>query len=229
MLVRDAFVYPNPLWRDRLTVKDCLVYISGPISPMYGRTTEQHLREGMDWYLELFRRGIPSFLPHFTVAAIEDRDYTPDYELCMAIDYAVMRRCTHMLMMPRYLESRGALLELEYARERLPKLLVAFDLAQLEAMLDAAPTTAPDHVVDSARYAMQTMLPKETINHPAHYGGADNPYEAIKVIEAWELGFHLGNTAKYISRAGKKGAALEDLKKAAWYLQREIERCERNS
>lgn len=63
----------------------------------------------------------------------------------------------------------------------------------------------------------------EAVNHPAHYGGADNPYEAIKVIEAWELGFCLGNTVKYISRAGKKGAALEDLKKAQWYLQREID------
>jgi hypothetical protein len=64
----------------------------------------------------------------------------------------------------------------------------------------------------------------ETIHHPAHYGGGDNPYEAIKVIEAWELGFHLGNTVKYIARAGRKGDRLEDLKKAAWYLQREIER-----
>lgn len=62
----------------------------------------------------------------------------------------------------------------------------------------------------------------EAVNHPAHYGGADNPYEAIKVIEAWELGFNLGNTVKYISRAGKKGAAIEDLRKARWYLDREI-------
>ena len=64
---------------------------------------------------------------------------------------------------------------------------------------------------------------KESIHHPAHYGGADNPYEAIKVIEAWGLGFCLGNTVKYISRAGKKNKnALEDLKKARWYLDREI-------
>lgn len=63
---------------------------------------------------------------------------------------------------------------------------------------------------------------REAVNHPAHYGGADNPYEAIKVIEAWELGFCLGNTVKYISRAGKKDAALQDLKKARWYLDREI-------
>jgi hypothetical protein len=60
------------------------------------------------------------------------------------------------------------------------------------------------------------------VDHPAHYGGADNPYEAIKVIEAWNLGFCLGNAVKYIARAGKKGAALEDLQKARWYLDREI-------
>ena len=48
------------------------------------------------------------------------------------------------------------------------------------------------------------MEGKEVVNHPPHYGGQDNPYEAIKVIEAWEVGFHLGNVLKYISRAGKK-------------------------
>jgi hypothetical protein len=67
----------------------------------------------------------------------------------------------------------------------------------------------------------------EKVDHPAHYGGADNPYEAIKVIEAWELGFNLGNTVKYISRAERKGAPLEDLQKAAWYLAREIAKREK--
>jgi hypothetical protein len=45
------------------------------------------------------------------------------------------------------------------------------------------------------------------------------------VIEAWDLDFHLGNTVKYISRAGKKNPEkeLEDLKKASWYLQRKID------
>jgi hypothetical protein len=61
------------------------------------------------------------------------------------------------------------------------------------------------------------------VHHPSHYGGADNPYEAIKVIEAWQLGFNLGNTVKYISRAGKKDDIIQDLEKAAWYLKREIE------
>lgn len=64
----------------------------------------------------------------------------------------------------------------------------------------------------------------EQVNHPEHYGGQDNPYEAIKVIEAWEMNFNLGNTIKYISRAGKKekGKTVQDLEKAKWYLEREI-------
>jgi Protein of unknwon function (DUF3310) len=66
-------------------------------------------------------------------------------------------------------------------------------------------------------------MSEEKVNHPAHYGGKDNPYECILVIEAWELGFNLGNCVKYIRRAGKKGDRLEDLKKALWYLNREIE------
>lgn len=68
----------------------------------------------------------------------------------------------------------------------------------------------------------------EMVNHPQHYGGNDNPYEAIKVIEDWDLDFHLGNTVKYISRAGKKGSdkELQDLKKALWYLERKINNIE---
>lgn len=66
---------------------------------------------------------------------------------------------------------------------------------------------------------------------PDHYGGADSLYEAIKVIEAWGLGFNLGNVAKYLARAGKKPgvAALEDLKKAQTYLAFEISRLERQA
>lgn len=70
---------------------------------------------------------------------------------------------------------------------------------------------------------------KEMVNHPDHYQfGKDNQYEAIKVIDAWELGFSLGNTVKYISRAGKKhkDKELEDLKKALWYLQHHINNLE---
>lgn len=71
----------------------------------------------------------------------------------------------------------------------------------------------------------------ESVEHPQHYGGKDNPYEAIKVIEAWGLDFNLGNTVKYISRCGKKPGQdmLQDLKKAQWYLEREIDNINKNN
>ena len=70
----------------------------------------------------------------------------------------------------------------------------------------------------------------EQVNHPQHYGGENNEYETIKVIDAWELGFSLGNTVKYISRAGKKekDKELQDLKKALFYLKHHIDNLEKN-
>lgn len=63
-------------------------------------------------------------------------------------------------------------------------------------------------------------MENDPVNHPSHY--TDGKYETIDFIEAWGLGFHLGNAAKYISRAGKKNPdkKIEDLEKAAWYLKR---------
>lgn len=66
----------------------------------------------------------------------------------------------------------------------------------------------------------------DNVNHPSHYGGADNPYEAIKVIEAWGLNFRLGNCVKYIARCWLKDDPIENLKKARWYLDREISKLE---
>ena len=63
----------------------------------------------------------------------------------------------------------------------------------------------------------------EKVNHPDHY--KPGTYEVINVIEAYNLGFHLGNVVKYVLRAGNKPGeeTLDDLKKAQWYLNRKIE------
>lgn len=63
---------------------------------------------------------------------------------------------------------------------------------------------------------------------PAHYGGEENPFEAIKIIEYYNLNFSVGNCIKYSLRAGKKDteSALDDMRKVAWYSQREVERLE---
>jgi|688.fasta_scaffold268247_4 hypothetical protein len=68
----------------------------------------------------------------------------------------------------------------------------------------------------------QAIAQHDAVNHPAHYtaGGI----ETIDFIEAKGLGYHLGNVVKYITRADHKGDRLENLKKAQWYLNREIEK-----
>ena len=73
-------------------------------------------------------------------------------------------------------------------------------------------------------------MTEELVDHPAHYGGADNPLEHEKV--AWALGWsedaYIYNCTKYLWRAGKKADAptLRDLKKARWYLDKKIQRME---
>ena len=65
----------------------------------------------------------------------------------------------------------------------------------------------------------------DNVNHPAHYkvGGI----ETIDFIEAKSLNYNLGNVVKYLTRADHKGNKLEDLKKGAWYLAREISKLEK--
>lgn len=73
---------------------------------------------------------------------------------------------------------------------------------------------------------MHDSKPKENdpVNHPSHY--TEGNIECIDFIEDKQLGFHLGNAVKYIVRAGKKDPSktIEDLEKASWYLNREIQR-----
>lgn len=68
----------------------------------------------------------------------------------------------------------------------------------------------------------QYMKQSDSVNSPKHY--TTGKYEVIDVIEDWELNFRLANAVKYIARHKHKGKPLEDLKKAAWYLQREIDK-----
>ena len=63
-----------------------------------------------------------------------------------------------------------------------------------------------------------------TVNHPAYY--TDGQIEVSDLIADKNLNFFRGNVVKYVARAGKKNAEteVEDLKKAQWYIGREIER-----
>lgn len=62
--------------------------------------------------------------------------------------------------------------------------------------------------------------PKEAVKHPQHYN--TGKFEVIDVIEDWQLGFNDGNAVKYIGRHRHKVSPKEDLKKALWYIAREL-------
>jgi hypothetical protein len=79
----------------------------------------------------------------------------------------------------------------------------------------------------SSSKQIEMFEPKaDPVNHPAHYkvGGI----ETIDFIEAKKLGYNLGNVVKYLTRADHKGNRLQDLRKAQWYLEREIWNVENN-
>ena len=65
----------------------------------------------------------------------------------------------------------------------------------------------------------------DAVNHPKHYMAHPSGIECIQVTE--HMNFNVGNAVKYLWRADEKANALEDLKKAAWYINREIERREK--
>jgi ElaB/YqjD/DUF883 family membrane-anchored ribosome-binding protein len=81
-----------------------------------------------------------------------------------------------------------------------------------------------NEVTEKFSKTFQDLAEKRRVDHPNHYGG-DKPFEVIKVLEAWNLDFHLGNVVKYVYRAGIKDVEteIEDLEKAKWYLQRKID------
>lgn len=79
-----------------------------------------------------------------------------------------------------------------------------------------------DPMCDAIRDCVMKYM-DDKINHPKHYCEG-RKYEPIEVIEDWGLGMHAGNAVKYISRAGRKGDAIEDLEKARWYVDRYIEK-----
>ncbi|MDR1220436.1 MAG: DUF3310 domain-containing protein [Treponema sp.] len=67
----------------------------------------------------------------------------------------------------------------------------------------------------------------DMVNNPSHY--TFGKFEVIDVIEDWKLNYNMGNAVKYVARAEHKGNKIEDLQKAVWYLQREIDRFNREA
>lgn len=125
-------------------LKNVLAYISGPMTAKDGFTIEENTAAGVGVYLDLLKRGIPAFSPHLSGAfpsawsALSHGDW-------LAYDFAVLDRCSHVLMMPRWESSAGALREFDYAKGiGLPIYFSADELARAVGarLTDSEPGTA---------------------------------------------------------------------------------------
>jgi hypothetical protein len=93
--------------------KGILVYISGAISPKNGNMVEENIAVGLRTFIELTKVGIPSFSPQL-LAAFPSTTLIP-YHIWMAYDFTIIDRSTHMLMLPNWEKSPGAVEEKAYA------------------------------------------------------------------------------------------------------------------
>lgn len=100
----------------------------------------------------------------------------------------------------------------------------AMDDEELRPSKIEALTLDPDDI-EAARRSGHLIYDVDLVNHPPHYSAHPSGVECITITET--MGFCIGNAIKYLWRADEKGNALEDLKKAAWYVNREIARREK--
>jgi hypothetical protein len=97
--------------------RDLFVYLSGPITAKRGYLTEENVASALRVFIGCIRAGLPAFCPQLTGAFPSAHADVP-YEAWMAYDFAVIDRCTHMVMLPRWESSDGAVREREYALQR---------------------------------------------------------------------------------------------------------------
>lgn len=117
------------------------VYLAGPISASAlltggateSFTVEQNIAAALAVFLDLTRRGVPSFCPH--LGAAFPSCHGVEYETWMQYDFAVLDRCTHVLMLPRWRDSSGARREYAYAKGK--GIRVFESVAALEAAIEA--------------------------------------------------------------------------------------------
>ena len=101
------------------------------------------------------------------------------------------------------------------------KIRTAWAAKKLDATLDEVKSFQGELNVVLARLPTKLLVP-DTVDHPQHYTSHPSGVECIQITE--HMGFCLGNAIKYIWRADLKADAIEDLKKAVWYINREIEK-----
>ena len=198
------------------------VYLGGPIA---GCTDE----EAKDW-----RNHLKKILPSIEFSDPMDRDFREvdgDHtEVIVEGDLDAIDSCD-VLLANCWKIGWGTGMEIMYASRWAD--IKILTIVPPEHPISPWLTYHCDYIARSMEDAIETLKnweltshtsvePDDPVNHPSHYTAGK--IEIIDFIEDQNLGYHLGNTVKYICRAGKKTAApyVQDLKKARWYLDRKI-------
>lgn len=139
-----------------------------------------------------------------------------------------MKRDNKALTVANYLNTHPKATGAEVAKKFKCSLAYAYVLMSKAKAINKSVEETVDEIEkafnkDSSEGEVNIMV--DNVNHPPHYktGGI----EVIDFIEAKNLSYHLGNVVKYITRADYKGNRIEDLKKAQWYLNRELSNLEK--
>lgn len=114
---------PRPEMRSEV-----FVYLSGPITAKDGYSVEQNVAAALVVFLDCVNRGLPAFCPHLT-GIFPSAHHDVPYETWLAYDFAVLARCTHVVLLPRWESSAGAVREVAFAEQRGMPIVLAADLA----------------------------------------------------------------------------------------------------
>ena len=93
-----------------------LVYLSGPITPAHGFSVKDNVESAVAVFLACVRRGVPAICPH--LSGLVDAAWAIPHAQWIAIDLAILDRCTHVIALPRWETSPGAQIEIAHARMR---------------------------------------------------------------------------------------------------------------
>lgn len=114
-------------------MENVLVYIAGPITPKNGYLSEENVLEGFKAHIELVKGGIPNYCPQL-VGAFHSAWTEVTWETWMRHDHAIIKRCTHMLMLPNWETSKGACEERHFAHDM--GMPIAYSIPELVMLLE---------------------------------------------------------------------------------------------